>query len=59
MNAGVQWITTQRDRPLTRADVERLLQEVGSPNKLNLSGQNMAGIDLAKFRLTGTDLRGA
>jgi hypothetical protein len=59
MNIDVQGITAQGDRPLTRADVERLLHEVGSSNILNLSGQNMAGIDLVKFRLMGTDLSDA
>ncbi len=59
MNIDVQGMTAQRDKPLTRADVERLLDEVGSSDKLNLSGRNMAGIDLASFRLTGADLRGA
>ncbi len=59
MNFDVQTITSKGDTPLTRADVERLLQEVGSSDKLKLSGRNMAGIDLAKLRLTGTDLSGA
>jgi uncharacterized protein YjbI with pentapeptide repeats len=59
MDIDVQRITAQRDKPLTRADIERLLHEVGSSNKLNLSSQNMVGIDLAKFKLTGADLSGA
>ena len=47
MNFDVQGITAQRDKPLMRADLERLLDEVGSSDKLNVSGRNMAGIDLS------------
>jgi len=40
MNFDVQEITAHKDKPLTRADVERLLDQVGSSDKLNLSGRN-------------------
>ena len=40
MNLDIQKETDQEDEPLTRADVERFIQEVGSPDKLNLSGRN-------------------
>ncbi len=42
------------DKPLTREDVERLLQEAGSSTKLVLNGCNLGGIDLS-----GLDLRSA
>jgi len=35
--------------PLTRADVEKLLQTVESTDKLDLSGQNMRGINLSEL----------
>ncbi len=47
------------DQPLTREDVERLLQQAGSPDKLNLSGMNLRGIDLSGFNLAGANLTGA
>lgn len=47
------------DKPLTRFDVERLLQEVGSTDKLDLSDRNLMRIDLSNFDLTRANLRGA
>ena len=57
------------DQPLTREDVERLLQEAGSSTKLVLNGGNLGGIDLSgldlssaslyEANLSGADLRGA
>ena len=47
------------DQPLTREDVEQLLQQVGSSDKLNLSGMNLRGIDLSGFNLAGANLTGA
>ena len=52
------------DKPLTREDVERLLQEAGSSTKLVLNGSNLGGIDLSGLDLSsaslyGADLRGA
>jgi uncharacterized protein YjbI with pentapeptide repeats len=49
----------EEDKPLKRADVERLLHEAGSSEKLNLSGRNLDGINLAQFVLQGTNLTGA
>ena len=46
MNADMRTETGREDRPLTRADVERLLREAGSPDKLELSSRNLEGIDL-------------
>ena len=45
--------------PLTREDVEGLLEEAGSPERLDLSGQNLAGADLRGINLTGANLHGA
>lgn len=59
MSINLQNVTDTEDKPLTRADVERLLQEVGSPEMLNLSGQNLNGIDLVEFNLTRSNLSGA
>jgi len=43
-------------KPLTRADVERALREIGRPSKLDLSGENLEGIDLAYLDLNGATL---
>jgi Pentapeptide repeats (8 copies) len=51
--------TAKEDNPLTRTDVERLLREVGSSNRLDLSGRNLKGIDLAYLNLKGANLSGA
>ena len=59
MDADVRTETGREDRPLTRADVERLLHEVGSPDKLDLSSRNLEGIDLTHFNLSGVTLTGA
>ena len=59
MNADVRTETGREDRPLTRADVERLLHEVGSPDKLDLSSRNLEGIDLTHFNLSRVTLTGA
>jgi uncharacterized protein YjbI with pentapeptide repeats len=56
INAGTK---TDKEEPLTRADVERLLRKVGSPKELNLSGRNLKGIDLAHFDLSMANLSGA
>ena len=47
------------DKPFTREDVERLLQETGSSTKLVLSGCNLAGIDLSGLDLSQANLRNA
>ena len=49
----------KKDKPLTREDVGRLLQEAGSPDKLVLRGRNLKGIDLHRADLGGADLSGA
>ena len=59
MGIDIQNITNTEDPPLTRADVERLLREAGSPDKLDLSGRNLNGIDLSEFNLVGANLSGA
>jgi len=47
------------DKPVTREDVERLLQEAGSSTKLVLQGRNLGNIDLSGLDLSGADLSGA
>lgn len=59
MNIATQRQTDQEDKPLTRADVERLVQEAGSPDELDLSGKNLRGIDLTHINLAGANLKGA
>lgn len=44
------------DTTVTRTDVVRLLQEVGDTRKLDLSGQNLRGINLMNFNLRGANL---
>jgi hypothetical protein len=46
MDIDTQTKVEHEDRPLTRADVEQLLHEAGSPDKLNLSGRNLEGANL-------------
>ncbi len=63
MDIGAQNKTDRKDRPLTREDVEQLLQQAGSPDELNLTGMNLQEIDLRGFNLAGAilynaDLRG-
>src|SRR5258708_6351141 len=43
-------------RALSREDIESLLREMGSPDKLDLSGQNLSEIDLTDFDLAGANL---
>jgi uncharacterized protein YjbI with pentapeptide repeats len=59
MGVNVSSKTDKEDKPLTRSDVERLLQTVGSADKLDLSGQNLQGIDLSNLHLQGINLRSA
>jgi uncharacterized protein YjbI with pentapeptide repeats len=56
MNIDTQKTTAQEDKPLTRTDVERMLHDVGSSDKLILHRENMAGIDLRRFNLARADL---
>jgi uncharacterized protein YjbI with pentapeptide repeats len=46
----------QKDTPLTRGDVECLLQKAGSPDKLELIGLNLREINLVGFNLEGVNL---
>ncbi len=50
--------TSKKNKPLTRIDVDKLLNEVGS-SKLNLSGRNLTGIDLSNFDLDNANLSDA
>lgn len=43
-------------KSLTRADVERLLREIGRPSWLDLSDENLEEIDLAYLNLNGATL---
>lgn len=56
MSVDTQSETAQADRPLTRADVEHLITQVGSSERLNLHGRNLQGADLSRFDLHGADL---
>ena len=56
MDIGARFNRRESEPPLTREDVEYLLQEVGSPNRLDLSGRNLASIDLSSLNLTGAHL---
>src|SRR6266487_193167 len=49
--------TDRADRPLTREDVEELLQRVGSSDRLNLEGRNLRSIDLSNLNLARAILR--
>ncbi|HEX6482751.1 MAG TPA: pentapeptide repeat-containing protein [Ktedonobacteraceae bacterium] len=56
MNIDVNRETQQEDKPLTKEDVIRLLEEAGSSSKLDLSGRNLQGIDLPGCNLTVANL---
>jgi uncharacterized protein YjbI with pentapeptide repeats len=47
------------NKPFTREDVERLLQETGSSTKLVLNGCNLGGIDLSGLDLSQSNLHNA
>ena len=59
MNTDVHSKVDEEDGPLTRADVENLLREAGSTDKLKLIGLNLRGINLTSFNLERADLTGA
>lgn len=44
------------EQAVTRTDVVHLLEEVGSPEQLDVSGQNLRGIDLLNFNLKGANM---
>ncbi len=52
----VQRKVNTADTVVTRTDIVRLLQEVGSPEQLDVSGQNLRGIDLLNFNLKGANI---
>jgi hypothetical protein len=56
MTMPVQQQAYTVDTAVTRNDVMRLLEEVGSPEKLDVSGQNLQGITLMNFNLRGSNL---
>jgi uncharacterized protein YjbI with pentapeptide repeats len=56
MNVDIHDKVEKGEKPLTRADIERLLQDAGSSHKLDLRGHNLEGIDLTHFTLQGTNL---
>jgi uncharacterized protein YjbI with pentapeptide repeats len=52
----VQQNATNADTAVTRTDVVRLLQEVGCPEQLDVSGQDLRGISLMNGNLRGANL---
>ncbi len=52
----MQQKTTNADTAVTRTDVLRLLQEVGCPEQLDVSGQDVRGISLMNCNLRGANL---
>jgi Pentapeptide repeats (8 copies) len=56
MTMPVQQQATDADTTVTRRDVVRLLQEVGSPEQLDVSGQDLRGITLMNYNLRGANL---
>jgi len=56
MTIPVQQQANHADTALTRTDVVRLLQEVGSPEQLDVSGQNIQEINLVNCNLRGANL---
>jgi uncharacterized protein YjbI with pentapeptide repeats len=59
MTIPVQQQANYADAALTRTDVMRLLQNVGSPERLDVSGQNIRAINLVNCNLQGTNLNQA
>src|SRR6266566_4594660 len=56
MTMPMQQKTTNADTAVTRTDVLRLLQEVGCPEQLDVSGQDVRGISLMNCNLSGANL---
>src|SRR6266567_633159 len=56
MTMPMQQKTTNADTAVTRTDVLRLLQEVGCPEQLDVSGQDVRGISLMNCNLRGANL---
>src|SRR6266571_295985 len=56
MTMPMQQKTTNADTAVTRTDVLRLLQEVGCPEQLDVSGQDVQGISLMNCNLRRANL---
>src|SRR5712691_8199948 len=56
MTIPVQQKANHAGTARTRTDVVRLLQDVGSPEQLDVSGQNLRGINLMNCNLWGANL---
>jgi len=56
MTIQIQQEGNTAEQALTRTDVVRLLEEVGSPDQLDVSGQNLRGIDLLQCNLKGATM---
>jgi hypothetical protein len=56
MTMQVQQEVNTAEQAVTRTDVVRLLQEVESPEQLDVRGQNLRGIDLLQFNLKGANM---
>src|SRR6266487_2939141 len=56
MNININTNINREDKPLTRADIEHLLHEAGSSDKLILKYQNLKEIDLTQFDLYEANL---
>ena len=50
--------TDKEEKPLTRSDVEKLLAEVGSSDKLDLTNKDLSHIDLSNLSLEKANLYG-
>src|SRR5947199_2334482 len=59
MTMTVQQQANTEGAAVTRTDLMHLLQEAGRPEQLDVSGQDLRGIDLMNCNLEGADLRGA
>ncbi len=56
MTLPAQQQASNANTAVTRTDLVRLLQEVGSPEQLDVSGQNLRGINLMNCNLRGANL---
>src|SRR6266446_3850493 len=56
MTIAVQQQATNADTAVTRTDLVRLLQEAGSPEQLDVTGQDLHGITLMNGNLRGANL---
>lgn len=50
---------TEKEKPLTREDVLKMIEEHGGPEGLDLSGRNLEDIDLSELYLGSIDLHSA